>query len=67
MQTIKINETTTSNNSNQEEEIILPVKSFIESLLPLQQRKITRVLSYIEEYGIVTAIPHIKKLAGTPL
>ena len=30
MQTIKINETTTSNNSNQEEEIILPVKSFIE-------------------------------------
>lgn len=45
----------------------MPVKNFIESLLPQQQRKVTRVLSHIEEYGLVMAIPHIKKLTGTPL
>jgi len=45
----------------------MPVKIFIESLTSQQQRKITRILSYIKEYGIITAIPHVKKLAGTPL
>lgn len=44
-----------------------PVKSFIESLTEKQARKIARVISYIEGYGLITAIPHIKKLTGTPL
>lgn len=44
-----------------------PVKKFIELLSERQQRKLTRVLSYIEEYGLITAIPHVKKLTGTPL
>ncbi len=44
-----------------------PVKKFIGSLAEKQQRKIARVFKYIEEYGLITAIPHIKKLTGTPL
>lgn len=44
-----------------------PVKEFIEFLSERQQRKITRVLSYIEEYGLITAIPHVKKLTDSPL
>lgn len=44
-----------------------PVKSFIESLTEKQQKKLTRVISYIEEYGLITAIPHVKKLKGTSL
>ena len=44
-----------------------PVKKFIGSLSEKQQRKIARVLNYIEEYGLITAIPHVKKLTGTPL
>lgn len=44
-----------------------PVKKFIEFLAERQQKKLTRILSYIEEYGLVTAIPHVKKLTGTSL
>lgn len=44
-----------------------PTKKFIESLTEKQQRKIIRVLTYIKEYGLTTAIPHIKKLTGSPL
>lgn len=44
-----------------------PVRSFIGSLTEKQQRKIARILSNIEEYGLITAIPHIKKLTGTSL
>lgn len=44
-----------------------PVKKFIESLPERQQRKIARILSNIAEYGLITAIPHIKKLSGIPL
>ena len=44
-----------------------PVKEFIESLNEKQQRKIIRVLTYVEEYGLVIAIRHVKKLSGTPL
>lgn len=50
---------TTENGDN-------PSKQFIESLTIKQQRKVTRILAYIEEYGLITAIPHFKKLAGTP-
>ncbi len=44
-----------------------PTRIFIESLQEKQQRKVTRILTYIEKYGLVTAIPHIKKLISTPL
>lgn len=43
-----------------------PVKEFIDSLSARQKKKIARVLIYIDEYGLITAIPHIKKLVGTP-
>ena len=45
----------------------IPTKKFIESLTAKQRRKIARVLNYIEEYGLLTAIPHVKKLSSTPL
>lgn len=44
-----------------------PVKKFIESLQEKQQRKIIRILTQIQIYGLVTAIPHTKKLTGTSL
>lgn len=44
-----------------------PPKRFIESLTAKQKRKIARILAYIEEYGLITAIPHVKRLTGTPL
>ena len=44
-----------------------PFDKFLDSLTEKQQRKIGRVLSYIEEYGLITAVPHVKKLTGTPL
>lgn len=43
-----------------------PVSNFIDSCTKKQQIKILRVLKYIEEYGVKTAIPHLKKLSGTP-
>jgi len=43
-----------------------PVKDFLDKY-PRAKVKALRILSYIEEYGISFAIPHIKKLAGTPL
>lgn len=45
----------------------IPFDKFLDSLDEKQQRKIERVLAYIEEYGLVIAIPHVKKLADTPL
>lgn len=44
-----------------------PVKEFIDSLSERQQRKIARILSNIEEYGLITVIPHVRKLSGSPL
>lgn len=43
-----------------------PVKEFLDKR-PSAKLKALRILSHIEEYGLTTAIPHIKKLAGTPL
>ncbi len=51
---------TTANGEN-------PARKFIESLQEKQQRKVVRILTNIKVYGLVTAIPHIKKLTGTPL
>jgi hypothetical protein len=44
-----------------------PVKKFLESLQKPQKAKIFRIFQNIEIYGISTTLPHIKKLAGTPL
>lgn len=43
-----------------------PVSDFLDALEPNSQRKILRVLKNIQEYGLDSAIPHIKKLSGTP-
>lgn len=44
-----------------------PIKDFLDSLSKKQQRKLIRIFTYVQEYGLTTAIPHIKKLHGTPL
>lgn len=43
-----------------------PVKKFLDAH-PKAKLKALRILSYIEEFGLSYAIPHIKKLTGTPL
>lgn len=43
-----------------------PVKKFLDAR-PKAKLKALRILSYIEEFGLSYAIPHIKKLTGTPL
>jgi len=43
------------------------VREFIVSLQKKQQAKVRRSLQLISEYGLSSAIPHIKKLSGTPL
>lgn len=44
-----------------------PFQDFLDSLTLKQQRKITRIISHIKSYGLTFAIPHTKKLTGTPL
>lgn len=44
-----------------------PTLDFIRSLNEKQQRKMMRILTTVETYGLVTAIPHIKKLIDSPL
>lgn len=51
---------TTTNGQN-------PARVFIESLQERQQRKIIRLLTSIQMYGLTTAITHVKKLTGTEL
>jgi len=43
-----------------------PVKKFLD-VHPKAKLKALRILSHIEEFGLSYAIPHIKKLTGTPL
>lgn len=43
-----------------------PVKKFLDAR-PKAKLKALRILSHIEEFGLSHAIPHIKKLTGTPL
>jgi len=43
------------------------VREYIISLQKEQQAKVRRTLQLINEYGLSSAIPHIKKLSGTPL
>lgn len=44
-----------------------PVSEFLDTLSSDQQSKILRILHNIEEYGLSSVIPHIKKLSGTSL
>jgi phage-related protein len=43
-----------------------PVEDFLEHHLPIKT-KTFRILSNIKEYGLISAVPHLKKLIGTPL
>ena len=43
-----------------------PVKDFLDVNLKAKVKAL-RIFSNIEEYGLASVIPHIKKLAGTPL
>ena len=42
-----------------------PVSDFLDTLEHNSQSKILRVLHNIQEYGLDSVIPHIKKLTGT--
>jgi len=42
------------------------IREFILSLQKNQQAKIRRILQLINDYGLTSANPHIKKLSGTP-
>jgi len=41
-----------------------PVSYFFDSLTKRQQSKILRIIEVIENYGLMSVIPHIKKLSG---
>lgn len=43
-----------------------PVSEFLDTCSKKQQVKILRIFQYLQEYGFLAAIPHIKKLSGTP-
>lgn len=43
-----------------------PVKDFLNSLNKRQKAKIFRILQNIEDYGLSSVIPHLKKLSETP-
>jgi len=45
----------------------IPVKDFLDVTKPSIKAKAFRIFQTITEYGFTTAIPHIKKLSGTPL
>ena len=44
-----------------------PVSDFLDSVDQQTQTKLLRVVTNIEAYGLLSVIPHIKKLSGTPL
>ena len=43
-----------------------PVSKFIDSCTKSQQVKILRILKHLGEYGIQTAISHVRKISGAP-
>lgn len=43
-----------------------PVQKFLDKLTKKQQSKVIRILLHIQEYGLISVIPHLKKLTGTP-
>jgi len=44
-----------------------PVQLFLDHLETREQSKILRILQYIREYGLISVLPHVKKLSGLPL
>ena len=44
-----------------------PVEAFIDSLQKPQKAKIFRIIQYIEVYGLLSVLPHVRKLTGTLL
>jgi phage-related protein len=44
-----------------------PVKGFLDSLSKKQRAKFVRIITTIEDYGLLSILPHIRKLSGTPL
>ena len=45
----------------------VPVKNFLDTATPRLKTKALRILFQLEEYGLQTVIPHIKKLSGSSL
>lgn len=45
----------------------IPVKEFLDAVGPKLKTKALRILMMVEEYGLRAIIPHVKRLAGTPL
>lgn len=43
------------------------VQEFIDSLEKAQQVKVLRIINTIESYGLLSVIPHLKKISGTHL
>jgi len=43
-----------------------PVKKFIDSLQKRDKAKIFRIFQNIEQYGLLSILPHLKKLTETP-
>ena len=44
-----------------------PTEKFLDSLQKQDKAKIIRILRYVEVYGLITVLPHVKKLSSTPL
>lgn len=44
-----------------------PTEKFLDSLQKSDKVKIIRILKYVEIYGLITVLPQVKKLTGTPL
>ena len=44
-----------------------PFARFLDSLQKRQQTKILRIIFQISQYGLLSIIPHLKKITGTPL
>lgn len=44
-----------------------PTEEFLDSLQKQDKVKIFRILQYIEIYGLISALPHAKKITGTSL
>ena len=46
---------------------VSPIRRFMDSCQPSLRTKILRQFKYVEEYGLNSAIPNIKKLSGANL
>ena len=44
-----------------------PVREFLDSLQKRDKSKVFRIFQYIEVYGLLSILPHVKKLTGMPL